>query len=248
MGAKGSASVQREIRGYMDTGLNILLMSGIGIGFIHTLIGVDHSLPFVVLGRAQGWSLTKLLTITGVCGLGHVLSSVVLGTVGIGLGVAISQLEWLEGARGSLAAWTLIIFGLTYAAWSFARQRRRQRHTHEHQGLVHSHEHSGDASHKHGSLSPTTVTAWSLFVIFLLGPCEPLIPLLMVPALDYGTSGVIQVALAFGLTTIGTMLLVVTIGYYGLKMAAVRPLEAHANTLAGLAIAASGLAIQLFGI
>ena len=232
----------------MDTGLNILLMSGISIGFIHTLIGVDHSLPFVVLGRAQGWSLTKVLTITGLCGLGHVLSSVVLGTVGIGLGVAISKLEWVEGARGSLAAWSLIIFGLTYAAWSFARQRRRHRHTHEHQGLVHSHEHSGGSSHKHGAASPAAVTAWSLFIIFVLGPCEPLIPLLMVPALDYGTWGVVQVALAFGLTTIGTMMLVVTVGYYGLKLSAFRRLEAHANTLAGLAIAASGLAIQVFGI
>ena len=232
----------------MDPGLNILLMSGISIGFIHTLIGVDHSLPFVVLGRAQGWSLTKVLTITGLCGLGHVLSSVVLGTVGIGLGVAISKLEWVEGARGSLAAWTLIIFGLTYAAWSFARQRRRQRHTHEHQGLVHSHEHLAGSPHQHANLSPAAVTAWSLFVIFVLGPCEPLIPLLMVPALDYGTWGVTLVAGAFGLTTIGTMMLVVTFGYFGLKMASFRRLEAHANTLAGLAIAASGLAIQVFGI
>ena len=92
------------------------------------------------------------------------------------------------------------------------------------------------------------MTAWSLFIIFVLGPCEPLIPLLMVPALDYGAWGVVQVALAFGLTTIGTMMLVVTVGYYGLKLSAFRRLEAHANTLAGLAIAASGLAIQVFGI
>ena len=110
----------------MDTGLNILLMSGISIGFIHTLIGVDHSLPFVVLGRAQGWSLTKVLTITGLCGLGHVLSSVVLGTAGIGLGVAISRLEWVEGVRGSLAAWTLIIFGLTYVHMLAEPLARRQ--------------------------------------------------------------------------------------------------------------------------
>ena len=233
----------------MDTGLNILLMSGISIGFIHTLIGVDHSLPFVVLGRAQGWSLTKVLTITGLCGLGHVLSSVVLGTAGIGLGVAVSKLEWVEGARGGLAAWTLIIFGLTYAAWSFARQRRRHRHAHEHQGVVHSHEHpAGSSHHQHGAVSPAAVTAWSLFIIFVLGPCEPLIPLLMVPALDYGAWAVVQVAFAFGLTTIGTMMLLVTFGYYGLKLAAFRRLEVHANTLAGLAIAASGLAIQVFGI
>ena len=27
------------------------------------------------------------------------------------------------------------------------------------------------------------VTTWSLFIIFILGPCEPLVPLMIVPAL-----------------------------------------------------------------
>ena len=232
----------------METALGILLTSAVGIGFIHTLIGVDHSLPFVVLGRAQGWSLKKVLAITAVCGLGHVLSSVVLGGLGIGLGVTLARLEWVEGARGSLAAWVLIIFGLTYAAWSFARRRRASRHVHEHQGgKVHSHEHQS-VSHHHTKVRPAVVTTWSLFIIFVLGPCEPLIPLLMVPAMDLGLWAVLPVTLAFGLTTIGTMLIVVTAGYYGLQLAGVRRLEAHANVLAGLAIAASGLAIQLLGI
>jgi hypothetical protein len=70
----------------------------------------------------------------------------------------------------------------------------------------------------------------------------------MVPALDQGLWAVLPVTAAFGLTTIGTMLVVVAASYWGLKVAAFRGLEAHANTLAGLAIAASGLAIQLFGI
>jgi hypothetical protein len=44
------------------------------------------------------------------------------------------------------------------------------------------------------------------------------------------------------------MLLLVTAGYFGLALPVFKRLEGHANTLAGLAIAASGLAIQLFGI
>jgi hypothetical protein len=227
--------------------LQILIVSAVSIGFVHTLIGIDHTLPFVVLGRAQGWSYRKTAGVTILCGLGHVASSVVLGVLGIGLGVAIGHLEWVEATRGSFAAWFLIVFGLAYAGWSLARGRRRQRRVHAHGGMVHAHD--DPAGHVHGSrLSPAALTAWSLFIIFVLGPCEPLIPLLMVPAFDLGTWAAVPVTVAFAVTTIGTMLLLVTAGYYGLALPAFKRLEGHANTLAGLAIAASGLAIQLFGI
>jgi len=116
----------------MDTTLTVLLGSAIGVAFVHTLIGIDHSLPFVVLGKANGWSLRKTLGLTTVCGIGHVLSSVVLGLLGIGLGTAVANLEAIEASRGSLAAWTLIVFGLVYAGWAFARRRRSTRHAHSH--------------------------------------------------------------------------------------------------------------------
>ena len=231
--------------------LYILMTSAVSIAFIHTLIGVDHSLPFVVLGRARGWSMGRVLALTALCGLGHVLSSVVLGAFGIGLGVAVSSLEAVEAGRGSIAAWLLIGFGLVYAGYAFARSRRSHKHTHTHaNGVVHAHEGDNDShthAHAHTSMLKTT-TAWSLFVIFVLGPCEPLIPLLMVPAVSLGVTEAVIVATTFGVVTIGTMLLVVALGYYSLKMPVFQRLERHANTLAGLAIAFSGLAIQVFGI
>lgn len=231
----------------MDS-LHILVGSAVSIGFLHTIIGVDHSLPFIVLGRAQSWTLRKTLFVTLLCGVGHVLSSVLLGGIGIGLGVAAAKLQWIESWRGGVAAWSLIIFGLAYAGWSLARQRRRQRGAHAHGHRVHSHEQRIEGEHRHEGLSPTALTAWTLFIIFVLGPCEPLIPLLMVPALSLGAWAAVPVASAFGLTTIGTMMLVVTIGYFGVTLPFFQRLEAHAHTLAGLAIAASGLAIQLLGI
>ena len=35
------------------------------------------------------------------CGIGHVLSSIVIGFIGIGLGLAVGRLEIFEGARGN---------------------------------------------------------------------------------------------------------------------------------------------------
>ena len=243
----------------MENTLAVLLMSALGIGFVHTLIGIDHTLPFVVLGRANNWSLRKTLALTGVCGLAHVGSSVVLGLLGVGLGAAVTRIEGLEASRGTLAAWVLILFGLAYAGWAMARRRRKTCHIHRHtQGLVHVHPHD-DPAHGHsdagpgpgprgGVPSPVSITAWSLFIIFVLGPCEPLIPLLMIPASTMGATSVALVSATFAAVTIGTMLLLVTLGFYGLRMPRMQWLERHAQVAAGLAIAASGVVIKLFGL
>ena len=49
------------------------------IGFVHTVTGPDHYLPFVVIGRARNWRLKRTLGVTVLCGIGHVLGSVALG-------------------------------------------------------------------------------------------------------------------------------------------------------------------------
>lgn len=231
------------------TSLDVLLTAAVSIACVHTLIGIDHTVPFVALGRARGWSLRRQLAITAACGLGHVFSSIILGTLGIGLGAALSKLEWIEASRGAVAAWLLIGFGLAYAGWSVVRRLGRQPvpeqvHAHGH-GVLHAH--AGAERHRHPQKVPS-LTFWSLFIIFVLGPCEPLIPLLMAPALEHGVWAAALVAGVFAAVTVGTMLAVVVLLTLGLKLTAVRRLEAHAHTLAGLAVASSGLAIQLFGI
>ena len=74
----------------------LLMITAITIGFIHTILGPDHYLPFLVLSKARKWSISKTLGITFLCGLGHVLSSIVLGIIGITLGIAVFKLEAIE--------------------------------------------------------------------------------------------------------------------------------------------------------
>jgi nickel/cobalt transporter (NicO) family protein len=221
--------------------LSVLLAAAVTIAAGHTVIGVDHSLPFIVLGRARGWSLPKVLMITALCGVGHVLSSVVLGFVGIGIGVALDKLEWVEAARGSIAAWMLIGFGVLYATHAFVRKQRKK---------PHSHDHHSDPQHMHPHPAPgrSALTVWALFIVFAFGPCEPLIPLLMAPAALHNWLWVALVCLVFGAITIGVMLAVVSIGYLGLSRVRLQWAERNADVLAGLAIACSGLAIQALGI
>lgn len=237
----------------MEPAATLLLWGAASVACVHTLIGVDHYLPFIVLGRARKWSLRKALSITALCGVGHVAGSVVLGLLGVGLGVAVQQLEALESVRASLAAWALIAFGLAYAAVSMLRSARGHRHSHAHaheDGTVHRHGHDHLQSHGHAHelTDRGLLTKWALFLVFVFGPCEALIPMFMVPAYAHNWALVLAVALVFAAVTIATMLAAVAAGMFGLSFAGIGALERHANTLAGVAIAGSGLAIHYLGV
>lgn len=237
----------------MSSEINILMVTGASIGFIHTLIGPDHYLPFIMMSKALRWSITKTMWITLGCGIGHVMSSVVLGFIGIFLGVALGKLEAIEAVRGDLAAWGLIAFGLVYAVWGLRRALRNRPRTHTHLigklvGVTHSHELAAIGTHDHREQPKANITPWVLFTVFVLGPCEPLIPLLMYPASHHNTSGVVAVTTVFGLTTITTMLSIVLVSSYGFKLLPMGNLDRYSHAIAGSTIALSGLAIQLLGL
>jgi ABC-type nickel/cobalt efflux system permease component RcnA len=236
----------------MTAEIAMLAMTAAAIAFAHTILGPDHYLPFVAMAKARGWSLARTLRITLACGAGHLAGSVMLGLAGIALGIQLSSLTWLEGVRGNLAAWLLIGFGLAYTAWGLRQAHRNRPHTHwhRHDGVTHQHEHSHHDAHAHVHAGPgkrKSVTPWLIFVIFVLGPCEPLIPLLMYPAARESTTGVLVVTAVFGLTTVLTMMLVVAAALLGLKTVKVRKLEPWGHAVAGSTILACGIAIALLG-
>jgi len=233
--------------------LKILITAAASIGFFHTLFGPDHYLPFIVMAQSGKWSLRKTTLITFLCGIGHVMSSVVLGSIGIALGIAVSRLEIIEGFRGNLAAWALIAFGLVYFVWGLQRAIRNKphRHLHVHQHLVshtHVHTHDEEHAHVHEAAGRKNMIPWVLFTIFVLGPCEPLIPLLMYPAAKNSTTGMIAVVLVFSSITIATMLGVVIVSTLGISFIPVRRIERYLHALSGATIALSGMAIQLLGL
>ena len=146
----------------MSTELTILLVTAASIGFFHTLFGPDHYLPFIVMAKARGWSLLKTIGITVASGVGHVLSSIVLGFVGIAFGIAVFKLEFIEGIRGSVAAWLLIGFGFIYTVWGIRNVIKGKKHTHCHvhkDGTAHDHEHDHNGDHSHPQLNSRTKAA-----------------------------------------------------------------------------------------
>jgi sulfite exporter TauE/SafE len=239
----------------LERDILVLAATAASLGFIHTVIGPDHYLPFIVISRARQWSLRKTLFVSFLAGLGHILSSVVLGFLGIALGIAVARLEGVESARGELAAWLLIGFGFAYFVWGTRRawRARPHAHAHLHEGVAHEHVHTHESAehlHVHGAEQgeKKNITPWVLFTIFVFGPCEPLIPLVMYPAARHSTAGVVLVASAFGLATIATMLTIIALSSYGLRFVRLGRLERYSHALAGLVIFVSGLGVRFLGL
>jgi nickel/cobalt transporter (NicO) family protein len=238
-----------------------LLSAAAGVAVTHTLLGPDHYLPFLMLARARRWSRPRAVFVSVLCGTGHVLSSIALGTLGILLGLAVGRLEQAERARGDLAAWALVAFGAAYALWGARRALREAGglRVHEHGERVHLHAFAHEG-HEHPSggcreiAEPgregrrSTTGFWTLFIIFILGPCEPLIPLFIVPASRGRWVLAGFTAAIFGILTVACMAFLTYAGVSGLRRLPFGPLEKWADSLAGAAIAASGLLIVTIGL
>ena len=202
-----------------------LLLSAAGIAFTHTLMGPDHYLPFVAMATERGWRWRRLLSVTLICGAAHLVGSVLLGALGIGLQAELEGLVAIESVRGELAAWLLFSAGLVYLAWGIRQAGK---------GHV----------HRHSSAHPQ----WLIFIIFVLGPCEPLIPLLMYPAATASVAGVMAVVAVFGAVTVATMLMAVSLSFASLKHLHFPGLQRYGHALSGATLSACGAAILFLGV
>lgn len=131
-----------------------LCLTAAATGVVHTLLGPDHYVPFVVMSRAGDWSLGKTLRVTAAYGLAHVTGSVAIGLAGLALGLAVMRLEHLEALRGDVAAWLMIGFGLASMTWGLVRAPESCGVPHDRMhvlsdGTVHAHSHTRDAAHLH---------------------------------------------------------------------------------------------------
>ena len=232
----------------MQNEIEILILTAIAISFLHTITGPDHYLPFIALSKSRGWSFSKTIFWTIVCGCGHVWSSVLLGLGGAALGWSLSKVNWLESVRGGLAGWSLLGFGLLYSIWGLMRARQNKRHKHfdvYNDGSVYVFE------HKHGEIvAPKerhAVTPWVMFIIFLLGPCEPMIPLLYFPAAKNSFQAMLLLIIIYTLFTLATMVLMVVLGFYGISFLKTEKLERYMHALGGFTILVCGVGMVYLG-
>ena len=237
----------------------LLVWTALALGFLHTVLGPDHYVPFVAMAASEGWSRTKTMVVTAVCGLGHVVGSVLIAVVLIVLGTAVegwehSSLAGIHELRGDVAAWALMGVGAAYGLWGIRRALRGKVHSHSHahgggdkHSHEHDHEHEGGHLHAHGR-TVARLTPWVLFTIFVFGPCESLIPLSLASWGLAGLGAFLLVAAAFALSTVLTILALVLLLQGGVRLLPLRTMERWTHALAGVSLVACGAAIRFLGL
>ncbi len=231
----------------MTSNLILLAITAVSISFFHTASGPDHYLPFIVLSRARKWSISRTVLLTIVCGLGHVLSSVVLGLIGVYLGWQLNRISFFQDMRGNVSGWALLILGLAYTAYGFRQAYLNRPHKHfdvlQDEVFV--------FEHRHGEIvmpdKRVKVTPLVLFAIFVMGPSEPLIPLLFFSGTHRSVTEVVVLISAFTLSTVITMTGIVLLGCYGYRFIQTEKLERYVHAIGGSVVTLCAVGILFLG-
>ena len=219
----------------------IITSSAASLGFFHTILGPDHYLPFVAMARTNGWSGYKTAGYVAVCGVSHVLGTIFIGLLALLLGLALFSVETFQSIRGDFAGWFLLLFGATYFAWGINWAVKKSSES------APENQRSTPENNK-GNSNFIRSTPFLLFLFFILGPCEPLLPLLVLGTEKSQFFSSFLVIMAFCLATILTMLLCVMVFYFGFsRFTILMKFEHYMHAITGLVLFTSGFGIQFLG-
>ncbi len=202
-----------------------LIIATFGVALLHAAMP-NHWMPFVLVGKAQGWSITRTLTITGTASLGHSVITCVIGFVVALMGAQISR--YVESRIGYLTGIILIILGVAYLALS--RWHRVRPHTHE-----------GHSAHY---LSDKAAAA-SLFSMLCFSPCEAALPIfLAASAMSWGI--LLTMAIILTTSTLFGMLALTALAYRGMQRLKFESLERYEKELVGAILTFIGIMVIVF--
>jgi hypothetical protein len=212
--------------------LNALIYTTLALGFGYTFFGVDHYLPIVALSKTNCWSNRKTLWVVVACGIGHVASSLILGLAGIGLSAGLTTIMEIQSKRGLLATWFLIVFGLGYFLWGLRNAKKEMTH--------------GPHLPKTGKDGKPFNPMWGLLIVFVLGPCEPFIPLIIYPAATMDVMALVIVTVVFTISTILTMIFATFLSLKGIQLLKGKGSGIYSHAIAGLVLVILGVAMLFF--
>ncbi len=112
-----------------------LLAAAGGVGFGHAILP-DHWVPLAVLGRTRRYPLSRVARLSGLAGIAHVLVSIVLGAVIIGVGLQFRST--VQSAQDAIIGFVLIATGIGFALLELTGHGH---HHHDHDEHPDHHEH-----------------------------------------------------------------------------------------------------------
>jgi len=126
----------------------LLLVAVVAVGVLHTTVP-DHWVPITVLARQNGWSRAETARAAAQAGVGHVVSTLLIGAVIWLLGVATAQR--FGGIVDTVSSLALMGFGGWFVVAGLL-ELRREHGTHHDGHHHHSHGHARDEDARHSHL------------------------------------------------------------------------------------------------
>lgn len=208
------------------------LITGLIVSTIHAALPT-HWLPFVLAARSQKWTYSKTMSILLIAGIGHVLTTSVIGAGLVWFGLKIS--DTLQSLLVLAASASLFLFGLYYIIQS----RRGITHAH----CSHNHPHTHDYKEK----SKDGWAILSLLTLLTFSPCESFIPV-YVSAWPLGWFGFFGLTLVLAVGTLAAMILFTSMAFYGFRQINLIWLERKEKLIIGIVLMIFSVVIYMMEI
>ncbi|MDO1559144.1 hypothetical protein Q0812_06845 [Brevundimonas sp. 2R-24] len=189
--------------------------------FLHALLPT-HWLPFVLVGRAQGWGMGKVMAVVITAAVAHMASTGLIGALVAAAGAAAEA--WVKGALPVGAGLVLLAFGAWYLWRSHVGRREME---------AMARPRVSDAA-----------AFWGLVGLLALSPGEALLPLYLTAA-PYGAAGVAILTMMLLLGTVGGMALFAGLAQAGVERLKLARLAPWDRAVLGLALAGLGLYVLI---
>ena len=201
-----------------------LLGGGFVAAFLHAILPT-HWLPFVLVGRAQGWGLTRTLVAAAVAGLAHIASTALVGSLIVMAGLALDR--WVEGLLPHLSAVLLFLFGAFYLARAMLRRPAIA---------------GGPDFETPEPRVSDGAALWGLIALMALSPGEVLLPLYLSAATE-GLAVLVMLTLSFAVGTVLGMVLLTGVARAGFSILKLERWARYEGAILGLALIGLGLLV-----
>lgn len=203
-----------------------LLGGGLATAFLHAALPT-HWLPFVLVGRAQRWSLVRVLGAVTAAGLAHIFTTAVVGGLIVIAGLALDQ--WVGGLLPHLSAALLFLFGAFYLARASLKRPQLA---------------GGPQIDLPEPAVSHAAAFWGLVAMMAVSPGEVLLPFYLSQATE-GPLVLAALTLAFAIGTVAGMAVFTLLARAGYSILRLERWARYEGAILGVALIAIGLLVVM---
>lgn len=202
-----------------------LLGAGFAAAFLHAALPT-HWLPFVLVGRAQRWTLRRTLGAVVAAGLAHIATTAVVGGLIVLAGLALNQ--WISGLLPHLSAALLMIFGAFYLTRATLKRPVPA---------------GGPPLETPEPAVTDSAAFWGLVAMMAVSPGEVLLPIYLSTA-EEGLVVLGLLTLAFAAGTVAGMTVLTTLARAGASILRLERWARYEGMVLGVALIGLGLLVM----